>query len=162
MKSPIATLVAIVVGVLVLLGYVLPIPELVSLRSLLLGWAIILVALGSVVGIVNLFIVHWHKATRSTDRDVYSAVFLISFLLTVAAGVILGPTDPNFQQAVMTFQVPVESTLTAILGREAAYSGRTIEWDAMLNSQRRLGPDYYAWGDLPTSPTPVPGQYKFF
>ncbi len=121
MKNPVATLVAIVVGVLVLLGYILPIPELVSLRSLLLGWAVILVALASVVGIVNLFFVHWHKATRKTDRDLYSAVFLVAFLLTVAAGVILGPTDPNFQQAVMSIQVPIESTLTAILAIVLAY-----------------------------------------
>ncbi len=59
-------------------------------------------------------------------------------------------------------QAIAESTLTAILGREAAYSGRTIEWDAMLNSQRRLGPDHYDWGDLPTTPPPLPGQFKFF
>jgi hypothetical protein len=122
MKNPLATLVAIVAGVLVLLGYILPIPQLVSLRSLLLGWAVVLVALGSVVGIVNLVVVHWHKATRKAERDIYSAVFLVAFLLTVAAGVVLGPTNPDFQKAILAIQVPVESTLTAILAIVLAYA----------------------------------------
>ena len=33
------------------------------------------------------------------------------------------------------------STMMAILGREACYTGQTIEWDAALNSDMRLGPD---------------------
>ena len=33
-----------------------------------------------------------------------------------------------------------ETTLTGIMGREAAYSGQTIEWDDALNSKTRLGP----------------------
>ena len=98
MKSPIATAVAILTGVLVLLGYVLPnIPALVTLRALLLGWAVILVAISAVVGIVNLFLVHWRKATRKQDQDIYSAVFLVFFLLTVAAGFVFGPTSKEFQ-----------------------------------------------------------------
>ncbi len=34
-----------------------------------------------------------------------------------------------------------ESTLMGIMGRESAYSGRTIEWEKALNSPTRLGPD---------------------
>jgi predicted dehydrogenase len=33
-----------------------------------------------------------------------------------------------------------DSTLTAIMGREAAYSGAGVEWDAILNSQFAYGP----------------------
>ena len=33
-----------------------------------------------------------------------------------------------------------ESTLTGIMGRESAYSGRSVEWDEVLNSAMRLGP----------------------
>lgn len=54
-----------------------------------------------------------------------------------------------------------ESTLTGIMGRESAYSGRTIEWDEALNSQSRLGPEKYEMGALPFPEVPMPGQHRF-
>src|SRR5215831_9863310 len=36
-----------------------------------------------------------------------------------------------------------ESTLTGIMGRESAYSGRSITWEEALNSPTRLGPEQY-------------------
>jgi myo-inositol 2-dehydrogenase / D-chiro-inositol 1-dehydrogenase len=54
-----------------------------------------------------------------------------------------------------------ESTLMAIMGRESAYSGRSVEWDEALNSKARLGPDKYQMGDLPFPEVAIPGQYKF-
>ena len=54
-----------------------------------------------------------------------------------------------------------ESTLTAIMGRESAYSGRSIEWEEALNSKARLGPDKYEMGGLPVPDVAIPGQYKF-
>ena len=54
-----------------------------------------------------------------------------------------------------------ESTLTAIMGRESAYTGQPIEWDQALNSKLRLGPDKYEFGPLPFPKVPMPGDYKF-
>jgi hypothetical protein len=34
----------------------------------------------------------------------------------------------------------VESALTAMLGREAAYHGRELTWDELLRSDERLDP----------------------
>jgi predicted dehydrogenase len=53
-----------------------------------------------------------------------------------------------------------ESTLTGIMGREAAYTGRTVEWDEVLNSKTRLGPTDYKFGELPFPEVATPGQYK--
>jgi predicted dehydrogenase len=53
-----------------------------------------------------------------------------------------------------------ESTLTGIMGRESAYSGRSVEWDEVLNAPTRLGPAKYELGKLPFPPVAVPGQYK--
>ena len=53
-----------------------------------------------------------------------------------------------------------ESTLTGIMGREAAYSGREVTWDEIFNSTKRLGPDSYELGDYPTPPVAMPGQYR--
>jgi predicted dehydrogenase len=52
------------------------------------------------------------------------------------------------------------STLMAILAREAAYTGRRLTWDALLNSNQNLAPKKYAWGDIATPPVPTPGIYK--
>ncbi|HNU99803.1 MAG TPA: Gfo/Idh/MocA family oxidoreductase [Verrucomicrobiota bacterium] len=54
-----------------------------------------------------------------------------------------------------------ESTLTAIMGRESAYTGRTVEWDEALHSKLRYGPDTYELGSLPFPEVPVPGKHKF-
>jgi myo-inositol 2-dehydrogenase / D-chiro-inositol 1-dehydrogenase len=51
-----------------------------------------------------------------------------------------------------------ESTLTAIMGRMSAYSGKVVTWDQALNSQEVLMPPNLTLGPLPTPPVPVPGQ----
>ena len=47
------------------------------------------------------------------------------------------------------------STLVAILGREAAYTGQRITWQQILESKQDLAPDNLAWDDAFT-PTPMP------
>jgi predicted dehydrogenase len=53
-----------------------------------------------------------------------------------------------------------ESTLTAIMGRLSAYTGQTVTWEQALNSQWRLGPSEYAFGEVPMEPVAVPGRTK--
>jgi myo-inositol 2-dehydrogenase / D-chiro-inositol 1-dehydrogenase len=53
-----------------------------------------------------------------------------------------------------------ESTLTAILGREAAYTGQEITWEQMLNADQNLMPTQIAFGKLDVPPVPMPGQTK--
>jgi len=57
-------------------------------------------------------------------------------------------------------QQTAESTLMAIMGRESAYSGQIVEWDQMLNSTKRLGPEKYELGPLPFPDVAIPGQYQ--
>ena len=49
------------------------------------------------------------------------------------------------------------STLLGIMGRMAAYTGKTVSWEDALTSKERLGPESYAWADAPSYPIPVPG-----
>lgn len=53
-----------------------------------------------------------------------------------------------------------ESTLTGIIGRESAYSGKLIKWDDAFKSEIRLGPDKYEMGPMPFPEVPIPGKYK--
>jgi predicted dehydrogenase len=50
------------------------------------------------------------------------------------------------------------STMLGILGRQAAYTGGLVTWDECFNSDARLGPAEYAWGDAPESAVPIPGK----
>jgi predicted dehydrogenase len=51
-----------------------------------------------------------------------------------------------------------ESTMTLILGRMSAYTGRAIKWDwAMKASKLDLSPQKLELGDLPIAPVAVPG-----
>lgn len=50
------------------------------------------------------------------------------------------------------------STLTAIMGREAAYTGKLITWDEISKSTMRMGPTEYVMGPVDMKiETPVPG-----
>ena len=48
------------------------------------------------------------------------------------------------------------STLIAILGREAAYTGKALSWDEIYSSSLRYGPDKYELGPLPFYEEGVP------
>lgn len=51
-----------------------------------------------------------------------------------------------------------ESTLTAIMGRMAGYSGEEITWDAALASTESIVPDLSDFGSWPVQPVAMPGS----
>lgn len=53
------------------------------------------------------------------------------------------------------------STLLAIMGRMATYTGKTITWDSALNSKEDLSPAKYEWGSIPTPEIAKPGITEF-
>ena len=62
-----------------------------------------------------------------------------------------------------------KSTLSAIMGRMATYTGKKITWDQIMNSKENLVPDNLTWNSkAPTLPDsvgnydiPIPGKTKF-
>jgi predicted dehydrogenase len=54
-----------------------------------------------------------------------------------------------------------ESTLTAILGRMSAYTGRPVTWDQALNSKEDTMPEKLSWDmSLPVPPVARPGRTR--
>jgi predicted dehydrogenase len=53
------------------------------------------------------------------------------------------------------------STMLAILGRMATYTGQTITWQDALASNERLGPTEYKWASLDVPPVAMPGITQF-
>jgi predicted dehydrogenase len=62
-----------------------------------------------------------------------------------------------------------KSTMTAIIGRMATYSGQVLDWDKLINSGINLMPKEFAWNALPpvvpdadgNYPVAVPGLTKY-
>jgi hypothetical protein len=56
------------------------------------------------------------------------------------------------------------STMLAIMGRMATYTGERVTWDAAINSQLDLTPKKYAWGPVELPPeaqaVAMPGKTK--
>jgi myo-inositol 2-dehydrogenase/D-chiro-inositol 1-dehydrogenase len=59
-----------------------------------------------------------------------------------------------------------DTTLTAIMGREAAYSGSEVDWDSVLKSRFMYGPEQLyqdcskmEWGAFRTLQPPMPGMH---
>ena len=53
------------------------------------------------------------------------------------------------------------SNMVAIMGREAAYTGKAITWDEIMSSSLRYGPEIYEMGPLPDyheGIVPIPGK----
>jgi hypothetical protein len=113
-------LIAIAAGALVFLGYVFP-DLLGEFRTLLLHWAIILAGFALLVGILNLFQVHWNKVRTRQPNAVYSAILLVALVITLLVVSISGPVSQWSLWIYNNFQVPVEISLLAVMAIVLAY-----------------------------------------
>jgi myo-inositol 2-dehydrogenase/D-chiro-inositol 1-dehydrogenase len=53
------------------------------------------------------------------------------------------------------------STLLAIMARQAAYTGAAVTWEKMMTSEEDLNPEPWAWGDRARPAIAVPGETRF-
>jgi hypothetical protein len=120
MKAPISTAIAVVVGVLVLLGYFVSL--LAPIRVVLLQWAVILAAFALIVGVVNLVQVHWLKVRNRQSGSGYSVVLIFSLFVTILVVLISGPTGAWSSWIFNNIQLPVETSLLALLAIVLAFS----------------------------------------
>ena len=135
MRAPFSTAVAIALGLVVLSGYFFQIDVLTNLRAALLEWAVVLAAIALLVGIANLFYVHWRKYMDGKPGSFYSAVLLVSLIITLGIVGWFGPTHPYSLWLFDTIQVPVESSLMAILSVLLVYAvARLLKWRRDLTS----------------------------
>jgi hypothetical protein len=123
MRISYAWLIALIVGILVLLGTFLPIEPLVSLRSLLLQWGMILAAFALLVGVINLWKVHWFKVKNRQPGSGYSILLLTSLVITLVIVGFFGPTAAPSMWIFNNIQVPLEASLAALLAIVLIYAG---------------------------------------
>jgi hypothetical protein len=122
-RNPLYPAVAIGVGIVVLLGYFLQVDLLVNVRIMFLEWATILVGIALLVGVVNLLIVHWHKATSNHLNRYNSIALLVGLFVTLLIVGYFGPTDPVSVWIFNYIQIPIEASLVALLSVVLIYAG---------------------------------------
>lgn len=112
MKSPLATAIAITVGLIILAGYFIVSPMLQNIRFILLDWAVILAGVAGIIGIFSLLRSHWRKIR---SREFGSWIVILAFLATLIFGLLLGADNPQFQYVVTGIQVPIEASLMSVV-----------------------------------------------
>jgi hypothetical protein len=117
--------IAIVAGVFVLLGYFFP-TVFLGIQATLISWAIILAGFAVVLGIINLALVHWKRVSGKAPGREYSAVLLVSLIVTVILVGLSGPTSELSLWLFNTFQVPVEISLLAVLAVILVFAGARL------------------------------------
>jgi len=122
-KATFYVAIAMAIGLIVLLGYFLHLDLLANLRVVLLEWAVILSAVALLVGTANLFYVHWRKFTTTQPNGFYSAVLIISFVITLGVVGWFGPTHAYSMWIFNNIQVPIEGSLMALLTVLLAFAG---------------------------------------
>jgi hypothetical protein len=120
--KPVAAAIAMAVGLIILLGTFLPMSLLSTVRLELLHWAVILLGVAALVGVANLFSVHFSKIRQRAKGSVYSVALLVAMLATLLIGVVVGPDHPWMQVAVGTVIIPVEASLMALLAVTLVYA----------------------------------------
>jgi hypothetical protein len=125
LKGLFSAIIAVVCGLVVLVGYFIPLQGLLRVRDALVAWAVILSAFAVLLGIFNLLIVHLGKAAHKEKGSIYSVILILAMLVTLVIG-LLSPYIPAFSPAFeFTFraiQLPVEASLMALLAVTLTYA----------------------------------------
>ena len=125
-KALVLVAITIAVGLIVLLGYFIQWPILISLRIVFLRWAVILASVALLVGLLNLLRVHWYKMRTGQPGRGYSLVLIVSMVFTVAIVGFFGPTS-TWSLAIFNYVLmPIESSLMALLAIILIYAGARL------------------------------------
>ena len=117
---------AIASGLLVLLGYFVPLTMLLDIRLLLVQWAIILAAVAVLVGVLNLLGVHWHKIRTRQKGTAYSILLIVSLFASAVLGIVLGTNNTLMSFFLEAIIIPGEATLMALLAVTLVYAAARL------------------------------------
>lgn len=112
LRAPFSTAVAIGFGLLVLLGIF--IPDLADLRNRILNWAMLLAAMALLLGLLNLFQVHYQRI-RANEKSVYSIVLILAMVVTFIVTLLQGSDSAAAEWIFNYLVVPIETSLMAVL-----------------------------------------------
>ena len=128
------TAIAMGFGIVVLLGYFLTnVPVLILIRRTLLEWSVLLAGIAVIIGVGNLFAVHFQKISQRKPGTLYSLILLVFFIITFILVIAADAKDSVVTELQNIFlngmMVPAEISLMALLAVTLLYSGvRMLRW----------------------------------
>ncbi len=123
---------AVGTGIIVLLGYFVQLDQIPAdglvrnifeLRLLIMRWAVLLAAVSLGIGLFNLFLVHWTKISEQGTGWKYSALLILTFVVTLILGLAFGPDSRVVLFLFNSIQLPVETSLIALLAITLSLAG---------------------------------------
>ena len=128
------TLVAVIVGLLVLLGGLLPVPMLASIRADVLHGAAIVAAFAMVLAFANVLRVHFGRlVSRQAKQRFASLILLLSALATFVVVLLQGPEGAVAKAVIDSVLVPGQSALLALTAVTLLLAGGRL-----LRTRRRF------------------------
>ena len=111
-KRGLPVFIAVFIGLLTLVGLVLPLPQ---LNNLLLSWATFLLSVALLIGVLNLFFVHLRRLLR--QRNLYSGILMGSMLAVFGLAVTdsLSITTDGVNTIFNQIQFPLEAALASLM-----------------------------------------------
>ena len=128
LKIPIiSTTIAVTSGLVVLLLYFSPLLIAnVDWRTVLLQWATSLGAVALLVGLINLASVHSRRLDDEGPFPVNSLVLMLAMIITFIVVLVFGPTSVGAMFILNYIQIPVETSLIAILAVTLIYASARL------------------------------------
>ena len=152
--------VALAAGLFVLLGYFVQLKAIQDLRLTFLHWAVLLAGAALIVGLVNLVSVHWRKVGLLEEGWIYSAVLILALVITLGLGLFFGPDNSVALFIFSNFQLPVETSLMALLAVSLVVAGfRLVSRRRDLYTLIFLATALFVM--VGTAPWPLPGLGTF-
>jgi len=106
----------------VLLAYIF---SFTALRSSILEWVIVATAAALLIGVVNLATVHFNKIQEG-EYPLYSIVLIFSLVATFTITLFEGSQGDFAQWIIHYIQIPIETSLMAVMTVTLAYSILTL------------------------------------
>jgi hypothetical protein len=134
MRKILAIIILLAVGLSVLAGYFFRV-QLNPLLSLIFDWGFALLGVTGLIGVGYLI---WHHLSRiiRKEKSIFSSIIvLLAFSFTLIAGFVLTTQNAFFRTFVLNVQMPVETSLLAIIAATLFYGStrliRTQGWTPM-------------------------------
>lgn len=123
MKLRLSPVVAIAAGLIVLLGYFVELPLLLSLRLAFVDWASTLAAVALLLGLVNLLSVHGTRLADQKPGWLYSLFLIAALVTTFGIVAYFGPAAPASVWIFEYIQSPLETALASLLAVTLVLAG---------------------------------------
>ena len=122
MRKTIPMIIAIVSGLVVLAGFFL-MPTFNPILRMILQWGVIVGSMAGITGIVSLLASHFKRLRFKEKRAGFSVVILLAFAASFIAALVLGVDNPLFTRWLSAIQLPIETSLLALIALTLTYAG---------------------------------------